>query len=114
MSRGDDFLPLKRVLELIGVSRSTLWRVSGSGMDGFPKPQVRGRRLFWREDDIPAISRCVDAFEGRNVFDRKRKNERRRRETQHAALAELKHAKVRTRRSRAGGKKPMQGDLFGV
>lgn len=100
MSQGCDFLPLKRVLELIGVSRSTLWRVSGSGMDGFPRPQVRGRRLFWRQQEIPAISRCIEAFEGRNVFDRKKKNERRRRETQHAALAELKHTKVRGRRSR--------------
>jgi predicted DNA-binding transcriptional regulator AlpA len=114
MSQDDDFLPLKRVLELIGVSRSTLWRVSGSGIDGFPKPKVHGRRLFWREKDIPAILRCIEAFEGRNVFDRKKKHERRRREKQYAVLTELRQPKSRARRGRGGQKKSSQGDLFGL
>lgn len=114
MSHADDLLPLKRVLELTGVSRSTLWRVSESGMESFPQPLLRGRRLFWRREDLAAIKSCVEAFDGRSVFDRMKRNERRRRESQHAALTELKHAKVRSRRSKGGQKKPPQGDLFGI
>jgi len=111
MPKDDEFLPLKRVVELAGVSRSTLWRVSRSGIDGFPKPEVRGRRLFWRRDDVALIKRCVEAFEGRSVFDRKKRRDRDR--DQHAALAELK--KTKSQRARRDKKvRPTQGDLFGT
>lgn len=113
MSQDDELLPLKRVLELTGVSRSTLWRVSQSGLDGFPKPKARGRRLFWRADDLAAIRRCIEAFDGRTVFDRRAKKERQRKESRHAALSEMKRSRrtrvPRTRRVRAPG---VQGDLF--
>lgn len=114
MPRDDDLLPLKRVLELVGVSRSTLWRVSASGIEGFPRPKARGRRLFWREEDLPALRQCIDAFDGRTVFDRRKEHDRRRRKTQHAALAAQKRGKVRSRRPKSSPRKPAQGDLFGV
>lgn len=113
MSSGDDLVPLKRVLKLCDVSRATLWRVSHA-VEGFPNATKRGRRLFWREDEIEGVKRAIAAFEGRTTFDRKRKSERRRAEARHQSLAAMKQAKLLGRRTRPPSKRPKQGDLFGV
>ena len=110
MPHDPDLVPLKRVLQLCDVSRATLWRVSRAGVEGFPEPVKKAGRLYWRTVEIDAITSAIQKFEGRNVFDQKRRLARRRAETRHAALAQLKRGKVR--RARTPARKQAQGDLF--
>ncbi len=113
VSSGNELIPLKRILKVCDVSRATLWRVS-RGVKGFPEATTKGRRLFWREDEIEALKRAIATFEGRTAFDRARKTERRHAEARHHSLAAMKQVKLRGRRTRPSPKKPKQGDLFSV
>lgn len=114
MSSDDEWVPLKKVLQICNVSRATLWRVSRSGLEGFPKATRRGGRLYWREGEIEPVKQAIESFDGRTRFDQKRQSAKRRAETRHQSLAALKHARIRSKRVRALGKKPAQGDLFSV
>lgn len=114
MSSDDEFVPLKRVLKICDVSRATLWRVSRSGTAGCPAATKRGGRLYWRGDELDAVKRALEAFEGRTVFDQKRRSARRRAETRHQSLAATKQSKIRGRRARSAVKKAVQDDLFSV
>lgn len=112
MSPAGELVPLKRVLKICNVSRATLWRVSRSGVDGFPAATRKGGRLYWRAGEVEAVKLAIEAFEGRTAFDRKRKSERRRAEARRHSLARMKQTKVRGRRLRPAAKKDKQGDLF--
>lgn len=114
MSQDDDLVPLKRVLEAVGVSRATLYRAAHSGIEGFPQPTKRRGRLYWRAGEISAIEHGLDEYEGRGVFDQKKRNERQRLKTRHEALSELKLSKRGRRKRDSVRKKPSQGDLFGT
>jgi predicted DNA-binding transcriptional regulator AlpA len=76
-----DYLPLKAVVEDLGVSRWTLWRAASSGIENFPKPTKVGRQIYWKKSEMDALEAALLRFEGRCAFDRKRKqsNSKRRR-----------------------------------
>lgn len=71
-----DYLPLKAIVEDLGVSRWTLWRAAGSDIPDFPKPIKVGRQLYWKKTELDALEAALLRFEGRCVFDRKRKHEK--------------------------------------
>lgn len=71
-----NYLPLKAVVEDLGVSRWTLWRAAASDIAGFPQPTRVGRQIYWRKSEIEALEAALLRFKGRCVFDRKRKHER--------------------------------------
>lgn len=71
-----DYLPLKAVVEDLGVSRWTLWRASRSGIAGYPKATKVGRQIFWKKSELDALEDALMRFEGRCVFDAKRQHER--------------------------------------
>jgi predicted DNA-binding transcriptional regulator AlpA len=105
-----DLVPLKRVLQFCDVSRATLWRVSRAELEGFPEPIKKSGRIYWRLDDLDALKRAIEKFEGRTMFDQRRESARRRAEARCANLAALKRDKGRSRRPRA---RAIQADLFG-
>jgi predicted DNA-binding transcriptional regulator AlpA len=111
MRRDVDLVPRKRVLEACGVSRATLWRVSRSGVESFPRAVKRGGRLYWREEDIEAIQQAIGDFEGRTAFDKQRQLGRARR--RRASLLAMKSRKAKSPRVRSAAKDVAQGDLFG-
>jgi predicted DNA-binding transcriptional regulator AlpA len=71
-----DYLPLKAIVEDLGVSRWTLWRAARSDMTDFPKPKKVGRQLYWRKTELDALQAALLRFDGRCVFDRKRGHEK--------------------------------------
>lgn len=98
-----DYLPLKAVVEDLGVSRWTLWRAASSGIDNFPKPTKVGRQIYWKKTEMDALEAALLRFEGRCAFDRKRKHEKKVRALQ------------KTRAAAAARKAParqIQQDLF--
>lgn len=111
MPNGDDLVPLKRVLDACGVSRATLWRVSRSGVSGFPAGVKRGGRIYWSGADIETIKQAIEEFSGRTVFEQRRRVNRA--EKRRESLLAMKDAKVRGPRVRSIGKRSVQGDLFG-
>lgn len=90
-----DLVPLKRVLDEIGVSRATLWRALNSGIEGFPKPTIVRRRVYWAPKEIKEIESAFDAYRGRCAFDAKRSRDRHRAEARHKALAHLRDQRRR-------------------
>ena len=103
----DDFIPLKRLIAQLGVSRATFWRVSRTS--GFPAPVKILGRIYWRGSDLAAMEAALDRFQGRGVFERERRHAKAR---QAAMKAMAAHAKKPKRvRVRIG---PLsQPDLFG-
>ena len=71
-----DYLPLKAICEDLGVSRWTLWRAARSDIPDFPKPIKVGRQLYWKKTELDALEAALLRFEGRCVFDRKRRHAR--------------------------------------
>jgi predicted DNA-binding transcriptional regulator AlpA len=71
-----DYLPLKAIVEDLGVSRWTLWRAARSDIPDFPKPKKVGRQLYWKKTELDALEAALLRFEGRCVFDRRRKHEK--------------------------------------
>ena len=71
-----DYLPLKAIVEDLGVSRWTLWRAARSDIPDFPKPIKVGRQLYWKKAEFDALEAALLRFEGRCVFDRKRRHEK--------------------------------------
>lgn len=71
-----DYLPLKAIVEDLGVSRWTLWRAARSDIPDFPKPIKVGRQLFWKKTELDALEAALLRFEGRCVFDRKRRHQK--------------------------------------
>lgn len=71
-----NYLPLKAVVEDLGVSRWTLWRAAASDIAGFPQPTRVGRQIYWKKSEIEALEAALLRFKGRCVFDRKRKHEK--------------------------------------
>lgn len=98
-----DYLPLKAIVEDLGVSRWTLWRAARSGIPGFPQPVKAGRQLYWKKTQLSALESALLRFEGRCAFDRKRDHERK--------LRELRKRKAPARAERLHGE-PRQRDLF--
>lgn len=71
-----DYLPLKAIVEDLGVSRWTLWRAARSDIPDFPKPKKVGRQLYWKKTEFDALENALLRFEGRCAFDRKREHEK--------------------------------------
>jgi predicted DNA-binding transcriptional regulator AlpA len=109
----DDLVPLKRVLDEVGVSRATLWRALKSDIEGFPKPTIIRGRVHWRRKEVAAIDLALDAYGGRGAFDEKRRRDRIRPEERHKMLLELKKISRRRRRAQPRAGNGAQPDLFG-
>ncbi len=71
-----DYLPLKAVVEDLGVSRWTLWRAAASDIPAFPKPTRVGRQIYWKKSEMDALETALMQFKGRCVFDRQRHHQR--------------------------------------
>ena len=69
-----DYLPLKAVVEDLGVSRWTLWRAAASNIPDFPKPTRVGRQVFWKKSELESLEAALMHFPGRCVFDRQRQH----------------------------------------
>lgn len=108
----DDLVPLKLVLDEVGVSRATLWRVLKSDIEGIPAPTRQRGRLFWRRAEIAQIDAALDAYGGRGEYERQLLCERTRVRERHAELLETKK-KTRRRRRRQTQDGDTQPDLFG-
>lgn len=67
-----NYLPLKAVVEDLGVSRWTLWRAAASDLPGFPKATKVGRQIYWKKSEMDALEAALMQFKGRCVFDRQR------------------------------------------
>lgn len=97
------YLPLKAVLEDLGVSRWTLWRAAASNIPDFPAPLRVGRQLFWKKSEMDALEAALIQFRGRCVFDRERQYAKKLK-----TISRAKRAKPPRRRKA----KPSEGDLF--
>lgn len=98
-----DYLPLKAVVEDLGVSRWTLWRAAASNIPDFPAPTRVGRQVFWRKSQMEALEAALMQFKGRCVFDSKRKHEKKVK-----ALTKTRAAAAPRKRAARG----VQQDLF--
>ena len=99
-----DLLPLKRVAAQLGISRSSLWRASRSGIANFPAPTIIRKRVFWRPEDLEALRLAIDVYPGRKAFEEQRRY----------AGARVAAAAARGRRpKRLVAPAQMQPDLFG-
>ncbi|MDX2275443.1 MAG: hypothetical protein NW206_08330 [Hyphomonadaceae bacterium] len=98
-----DLLPLKAVVDELGVSRWTLWRAARSNLPGFPPPTVMGRRIFWRKAEIETLEAALMQFQGRCAFDNKRRHDK--------VLKVAKQSKARTRKDQRT-RPTTQQDLF--
>jgi predicted DNA-binding transcriptional regulator AlpA len=94
----DELVPLKRVLDEVGVSRATLWRALKSDLEGFPKPTVKRRRVYWRRDEVKDIDNALDAYLGRGAFDQKRRRDQLRPQERHRVLTELRNTQRKRKR----------------
>ena len=74
--KAKDLVPLKRVLEDVGVSRSTLWRALRSGIAHFPPPTIIRRRVYWNASELPGIETALEAYNGRCAFDARQSQRR--------------------------------------
>lgn len=108
MKKGD-LVPLKVVLDELGVSHNTLWRASKSGIASFPPPVVIRRLVYWRQRDIEKLEAALMDYKGRVVFERER-NAKRRLE----ALKRAKNASPRRGRETPSIARGAQRDLFDV
>lgn len=90
-----NYLPLKAVVEDLGVSRWTLWRAAASDIAGFPQPTKVGRQIYWKKSEIEALEAALLRYTGRCVFDRKRKHEKKVRALKRAGALAVpqKHAR---------------------
>lgn len=104
-------VPLKRVLDEVGVSRATLWRALKSNIEGMPGPTMMRGRVFWKRSEIGAVDDALGAFGGRGAFERARRSQRQRVEAERNRLSELKKSKRRRGRG-AAGVNVAQADLF--
>jgi predicted DNA-binding transcriptional regulator AlpA len=71
-----DYLPLKAIIDDLGVSRWTLWRAARSDIPGFPMPIKVGRQLFWKKTELDALEAALLRFDGRCAFDCRRSHEK--------------------------------------
>jgi predicted DNA-binding transcriptional regulator AlpA len=69
-----DYLPLKAVVEDLGVSRWTLWRAAASNIPDFPAPTRVGRQVFWKKSEMEVLEAALMRFQGRCAFDRQRQH----------------------------------------
>ena len=113
MKQGD-LIPLKRVLEEVGVSRSTLWRALRSGIAGFPTPTIIRRRVYWKVAQINAIEAGLDAYQGRCAFDAGQSRTRHERQGPYRDALKQKKSAKRARRRMADTHliDDAQSDLF--
>lgn len=103
--RRKDLLPLKAVVDELGVSRWTLWRAMRSDIADFPAPIIVARRLFWEKSKLDALEAALMQFKGRCVFDRKRRHER--------VVRKFSRTKpARARKQKNAAPLPGQRDLF--
>ena len=101
-----DLIPYKVALWRLNTSRTNFWRaLKWSGRDA-PSPIIKRRKVFWREQDLPDLSRLLDAFEGRCVFEAQLKAQRTR-----EAAERAKRTPYRKRSSRQRPD-PRQMELF--
>lgn len=106
VSTPDVLITHKIALWRLNTSRTNLWRALKWRGAEAPIPVVKRRKVFWREQDLPHLSRLLDAFEGRCVFEAELKAQR----TRDAA----ERAKRAPRRKRSSRQRPdpRQMELF--
>lgn len=107
----DELVPLKAVLEEVGVSRATLWRALNSNIAGMPQPRTVRRRLYWMKGQIAALDAALDAYKGRSAFEQRQRREQLSAAARKAKLLELK--KPRRKRESVAPSVVRQRDLFG-
>ncbi len=70
----DGLIPHKAVLARLKLSRTSVWRAMRSCGDRFPQPVILRTRMHWREADVTAIARAMDAYGGRGAFEAARRD----------------------------------------
>lgn len=68
----DDLVPLKRVAEEVGMSRTSLWRAARSDIPDFPAPVVIRRLVYWKRQDMERLDAALLRYRGRVKFERDR------------------------------------------
>lgn len=68
----DDLVPLKRVAEEVGMSRTSLWRAARSDIADFPAPVVIRRLVYWKRQDMERLDAALLRYRGRVKFERDR------------------------------------------
>lgn len=98
-------LPLRKVLQEVGISRATLWRARHSKIKDFPEPIRHLGKVYWRKQDLPALEAALFRYEGRLVFEQVQSANRK--------TAKLKVKKSTRRKAhRSEGPNTGQPDLF--
>jgi predicted DNA-binding transcriptional regulator AlpA len=103
----DDLVPLKRIAARLGVSRTTLWRLSRT--EACPAPVVLRRRVYWRAKDLDALAQALARYPGRGAFEGERRYAKARAVAKEAAASQRKQPSSMQR-----GAKALQPDLFGA
>lgn len=109
---GDDLVPLKRVLEDVGVSRATLWRALKSNLQGMPKPIKQRGRLFWSRSDLASLDAALRSFGGRIAYERERAIAHLRGAQRCATLLQRKRARRRRFPTQGRAAPRQEADLF--
>ncbi len=97
----NDLVPLKVVMDELGVSRVTLWRARRSGIVDFPAPTLIRRLVFWRRSEIQRLEAALLSYGGRVKFERGRDAERK-----IAAVRRARDAAPRRSRKRGAVEQP--------
>lgn len=77
MKADDDLMPLKAVVQDLGVSRTTLWRAARSDIAGFPAPTIVRRLVYWRRDELERLEDALMRYRGRVKFEQGRNAQQR-------------------------------------
>lgn len=72
MRKRDDLVPLKKVAEEVGMSRTSLWRATRSDIADFPAPVVIRRLVYWKRQDMERLDAALLRYRGRVKFERDR------------------------------------------
>jgi predicted DNA-binding transcriptional regulator AlpA len=107
----DELVPLKAVLQEVGVSRATLWRALNSNIAGMPRPTTVRRRIYWLKRQIAALDAALDAYQGRGAFEQRQTRKKLSASARKAKLLELK--KPKRKRESTAPSEARQRDLFG-
>lgn len=64
----EGLVPHKRALAQLGLSRTSVWRATQCGIEGFPAPVIVRRRIYWRAEDLNHLVGAMMRYEGRGAF----------------------------------------------
>lgn len=104
MRKGGDLIPLKRVAEEVGMSRTSLWRATRSDIPDFPPPVVIRRLVYWKRQDMERLDAALLRYRGRVDFERQREAKQR--------IERLKKTRPTSTPRQLSAKRPPHPDLF--